>query len=97
MFTNLAAALAEELNAKFGDEGDTFEIQPGRKYVRIVRRDRWGSGVAYAFVDEAAGALLKAAGWKAPAPGVRFDLSTADGFAAAVKAADRFGGFLYAR
>jgi hypothetical protein len=97
MFKNLPGIYAEELTAKFGAEGDTFEAQPGRRYARIVRRDKWGSGSAYAFVDITSGALLKAAGWKAPAKGVRFDLSTPEGLTEAVKAADRFGGHLYAR
>lgn len=45
-----------------------LEIQYGKKYARIVRKDsRLQGGSAWGFVDMTTGAILKAAGWKAPA------------------------------
>lgn len=90
-----AQTFAARLTEKFREDGDTFEVMAGSKYARIVRRDRWGSGTAFAFVDLAAQGLMKSAGWKAPAPGIRFDLSTDEAMDRAVNAADQFGSFLY--
>lgn len=44
----------------------TFEPQWGQKYIRIVMRDSGRGGSVHAFVDIATGALVKAAGWRAP-------------------------------
>jgi hypothetical protein len=59
-------------------EGYVYEVgTPGVKNVRIVmkaRGDRGGS--VHAFVELATGNLLKAAGWKAPAKGVRGNVVT---------------------
>lgn len=93
----IAKDFAEALNDKFAEDGCSFTVEPGRRYAKIVYADRWGSRSVHAFVEIATGALLKAEGWKVPAKGVRFDLSTAAGFERAVNAADRFGGYLYLR
>lgn len=75
---------------------------PGRKFVRIVMTThtdattgkRRGATV-HAFVDLTTGDLLKAAGWKAPAKGVRGNILTGQD-----EVRERFtwsGGYLYIR
>lgn len=51
----------------------TFEAQPGKRYVRIVRRDV-GQGSAHAFIDLTNGDVLKPEGWKKPAKHARGNL-----------------------
>lgn len=86
-----AQEFIDGLNAKFADYG-TFTVNPGKKYDKIVVTTNLGSqGSVYAFVD-VDGNVYKAAGWSAPAKGIRYT-----SVAAALAKADRFGGFLYAR
>jgi len=69
-----------------------FTVMPGNKYDRIVAKPHNSSqSHVYAFVD-IEGNVYKAAGWKAPAKGIRYN-----SIAAALKAADPYGGFLYLR
>lgn len=54
------------------------EVQQGRTYARIVTRERGtphGMGSAFCFVRLADGAIMKAAGWKAPAKGNRGNIA----------------------
>lgn len=85
------------LNNKFNVVGYVFEVErPGVKYTRIVQKMRYrdgstaGHGV-FCFVD-AEGNILKAAGWKAPAKGVRSTLATVD-----ITKVDPYGSWLYMR
>jgi hypothetical protein len=85
------------LNAKFNTidgttTGYVFSIdRPGIKFTRIVQRGVNGglSRSVYCFVD-ADGNIYKAAGWKAPAKGVRSTLATVD-----VSKVDPYGSWLY--
>lgn len=59
------------LHAKSGCNWEVkIEVEFGKKYARIIKSD-FGSRSAYCFVDMATGDILKAAGWKAPAKGIR--------------------------
>ena len=49
-----------------------FIIEPGRKFLKIVMVNNQRS--VHAFVDKVTGDLYKAASWRAPAKGVRFNL-----------------------
>lgn len=64
------------------DNPDLFktkiEVEPGRRYVRIVRSDKGLSRSAHCFVDTKNGDVLKAAGWKAPAKHARGNIFNAD-------------------
>ena len=42
----------------------TFNVEPGRKYVRVVRCS--GGRSAYCFVEQSTGNIYKPAGWKTP-------------------------------
>ena len=51
---------------------DVITVSYGKKYARLVatqKGNKWGS--AFGFIDLSNGDILKAAGWEAPAKGVR--------------------------
>lgn len=98
---------AQALTEKFSksDKSQHFvrmEVDPGRRYDRIVvvkpafhegkpeRRSH-----VYAFVDRSTGDLYKAASWKVPAKGKRYNGSELMDLA--VEDADFYGSFLYKR
>ena len=50
----------------------TVATMDGKRYVRVVRVESTGVGrSSIAFIDKTNGDVLKSAGWKAPAKGVR--------------------------
>tara|TARA_B100000745_G_scaffold192726_1_gene126740 strand:- start:9470 stop:9802 length:333 start_codon:yes stop_codon:yes gene_type:complete len=52
--------------------GYVISAQPGRKYIKIVKTDKDGSGRSvHHFVNRETGDILKAASWKKPAKGIR--------------------------
>ena len=73
----------------------TFSVMVGPKYIRVVRREKWlqdhsdVGGCVFCFVDND-GNIYKAAGWKAPAKGVRSTLATVD-----LSKVDFHGAWLY--
>jgi hypothetical protein len=85
-----ATTFAELLNAKFESHlGETFGVAAGNKYDKItIERDGVARSV-HCFVTKT-GEVLKAAGWNAPAKGVRFT-----NVLEAAEKADRFGSYLY--
>ena len=68
-----------------------YYVERGRKYHRVVQHDRGGSSV-HAFIGED-GMLYKAAGWKSPAKGARYNLET--DMAVIGKRFDPHGSYLY--
>lgn len=84
-------AFVAALNTKFGtDPGYQFSIErPGIKYTRVIQSLRGNGRSVYCFVT-ASGDILKAAGWKAPAKGVRSTLATVD-----ISKVDAYGSWLY--
>lgn len=99
-----AVEFATALEAKFNE--DSFTVESGRKFDKIVQSAKDGNGRSvHAFIEKNSGFLIKAATWKAPQKSVkhstglavRYDLSTDEGFSQAVSEADRFGGYLYER
>lgn len=80
-----------------------FTVEEGQKFDRIVQQYEGRERLVHAFVEKSTGKLIKAAGWKAPAKRAngelqsQFNLSTPSGFAAALDAADKHGGYLYIR
>lgn len=102
--STFAQQFVDGVNAKWDkNEEGSLEIQPGRRYDRLVRRSRWGDGSAFAFVVRETGELLKSGGWNSPqrsAEGtlaVRYRLDNEVSLATAVQAADPYGSFLYLR
>lgn len=74
-----------------------FFAQPGRKNVRIVQcdSDTGGQRSVYCFIDKATGDIYKAAGWKAPAKGVRGSIWNDNCDVGADKPANLYGSGLY--
>lgn len=60
-------------------EGYSYSLDnPGQKYQRVVMHPRGGGDSVAFFIDLNTGDILKAAGWKAPAKGVRASLFDLD-------------------
>jgi len=83
-----------------------FTVEAGQKFDRIVQVLAGSTNPqrsVHAFVEKSTGKLIKAASWKTPAKRSngelqsQFNLSTPSGFAEAVAAADKHGGYLYLR
>lgn len=70
---------------------------PGKRFVRIIMSINGTSNSVHAFYDIQTGDVLKAAGWKAPAKGVRFNLLDDESFARLIEVADWSGRYLYIR
>lgn len=85
----------------------TIEVESGQKFDRIVissttkfdrERGHTGQRSVHAFVERATGALIKSAGWKAPAKiktgwATKYNLETE--FEKALAVADPYGSYLY--
>ena len=82
---------------KAGKDNYKFNIQTGRKYHKIIMTDCSGSNSVHAFVDKKTGELYKAASFKAPAKGVRFDLRIIEQREWLFENCDWAAGYLYAR
>jgi len=72
-----------------------FVVETGRKYHKIVQTDSSGCQSVHAFVDKKTGELYKAASFKAPAKGVRYDLRLIEQREWVFKNCDWAGGYLY--
>lgn len=81
-----------------------FRVDKGRKYSRVAiarflereaNKERYWS--AYFFVDNETGDIYKAAGWKAPAKTIRYNIMTAEGLAKMTAVCDPHTAFLYIR
>ena len=72
-----------------------FVVESGRKYHKIVQTDNSGCQSVHAFVDKKTGELYKAASFKAPAKGVRYDLRLITDREFVLKNCDWAGGYLY--
>ena len=70
-----------------------FVIESGRKYHKVVMVSNQRS--VHAFVDKKTGELYKAASFKAPAKGVRYDLRLIKDREFVFKNCDWAGGYLY--
>ena len=79
---------------KNGESDYDFFIEEGRKYLKIVM-DARGSKSVHAFVDKKTGELYKAASFKSPAKGVRFDLRLIKDREFVLENCDWAGGYLY--
>ena len=74
-----------------------FYIEEGRKYHKIIMETGAGSRSVHAFVDKKTGEVYKAASFKAPAKGVRFNLLIIEQREWLLANADWAGGYLYQR
>ena len=74
-----------------------FYIEEGRKYHKIIMETDSGSRSVHAFVDKKSGDVYKAASFKAPAKGIRFNLCIISDREWLLENADWAGGYLYKR
>lgn len=66
---------------------ETLAAEPGKRYVRIVRRNHNGENrSAHCFVDMTNGDILKAASWKTPAKHARGNIFSVDHASTSVSA-----------
>ena len=91
---NYHEACIEDL--KNGQRGCEFTVESGRKYHKIIM-DANGSRSVHAFIDKKTGDVYKAASFKAPAKGVRFNLCIISDREWLLENADWAGGYLYLR
>lgn len=75
----------------------SFEIEPGKRYDKVISVSTYGSRSVHAFIDRETGDLFKPAGWKAPAKGARGNVATAESRAAVIARASISSRYLYAR
>ena len=73
-----------------------YTFEKGRKYARIVMQMPNGQKSAHAFVDMNTSDVYKAASWKGPAKGIRYNLLDDKSKEEMYKRADWAGGHLYA-
>ena len=76
-------------------ESYKFIMETGRKYHKIVMITDGGNRSVHAFVDKKTGEVYKAASFKAPAKGVRFNLLIIKEREWLFENADWVGGYLY--
>ncbi|CAB4141302.1 hypothetical protein UFOVP410_141 [uncultured Caudovirales phage] len=69
---NEFVSLVQALIDKHQNTSEKVSYEPGRRYIKIIRRRATGvGGSVYCFIDKN-GDILKAASWSAPAPrGIR--------------------------
>ena len=82
----------DELSMGEGVYNYTYE--KGRKYAKIVMHSN-GSHSAHAFVDLKTGEIYKAASWRSPAKGVRYNLLDDKSREEMYQRADWAGSYLY--
>lgn len=72
-----------------------YTYEKGRKYAKIVMHTSYGSRSAHMFVDMNTGDCYKAATWKSPAKGIRYNLLDDKSREEMYKRADWSGSHLY--
>lgn len=71
-------------------------LEFGKKYIRITITT-YGNKSVHCFVNSVTGDVLKAASYKAPAKGIRYNLLDPQSRESCFRFADPYGGYLYAR
>jgi hypothetical protein len=70
-----------------------FEVEPGRKFLKITKTLGGTNRSVHCFVDKATGDIYKPASWKTPVKDTRYNLFRDMGLLH--KVADPHGGYLY--
>ena len=78
-------------------DGYKFYIESGRKYHKLIMETGGGSRSVHVFVDQKTGEVFKAASFKAPSKGVRYNLLNIASREECFARADWAGGYLYVR
>lgn len=89
----------EILKLMNGNSRYSYEVQPGKKYYKINMCTHYDDGMttcsAHAFVDKMTGEVYKAASWKSPSKGVRYNLMNESDREWLLENADWSGSYLY--
>ena len=94
----LCDALELDYKSSYSDANPyKFYIESGRKYHKIIMETGGGSRSVHAFVDKKSGDVYKAASFKAPAKGIRFNLCIMSDREWLFENADWAGSYLYIR
>ena len=94
----LCDALEQDFKSRYPNSDPyKFYIESGRKYHKIIMETGAGSRSVHAFVDKKTGEVYKAASFKQPAKGVRFNLLIIEQREWLLANADWAGGYLYQR
>lgn len=72
-----------------------YEIQEGRKYLKLIFVDTCGARSVHAFIDKKTGAVYKPASFRAFAKYVRYWLFDDTSYESMIKRADWAGAYLY--
>ena len=92
----LCDALELDYKSSYSDANPyKFYIESGRKYHKIIMETGGGSRSVHAFVDKKSGDVYKAASFKAPAKGIRFNLCIMSDREWLFENADWAGSYLY--
>ena len=93
----LCDALLDNFKGKNNRRSDDYKfyIESGRKYHKIIMETGAGSRSVHAFDDKKPGEVYKAASFKAPAKGIRFNLCIISDREWLLANADWAGGYLY--
>ena len=71
-FVSQAQAIVDAHMASFVNlPREVLTVEPGRRYVRVVRSNGGSSRSVYCFIDSTNGNVLKAESWKKPHPMMR--------------------------
>ena len=73
----------------------SYALISGRKYHKVMQCVDGQTESVHAFIDKKTGELYKAASWKSPAKGVRFDLRLIESRERLYESCDWAGGHLY--
>jgi len=95
----LCDALIENFKSRNNgkDSGYKFYIESGRKYHKLIMETGGGSRSVHAFIDQKTGDVFKAASFKAPAKGVRYNVLNIESREEMFERADWAGSYLYLR
>jgi len=95
----LCDALIENFKSRNNgkDSGYKFYIESGRKYHKLIMETGGGSRSVHAFIDQKTGDVFKAASFKAPAKGVRYNVLNIESREEMFERADWAGSYLYIR
>ena len=95
----LCDALIENFKSRNNgkDSGYKFYIESGRKYHKVIMETGGSSRSVHAFIDKKSGDVYKAASFKAPAKGIRFNLCIMSDREWLLENADWAGSYLYIR
>jgi hypothetical protein len=78
-------------------DGYDYIFESGRKYHKVIMIDNGGSRSVHCFIDKKTGSVYKAASWRGPVKGARYDLRIIEQREWLFENATWHGSYLYLR